>query len=44
MLRMLNSRVLRVIFGLKKDEVTGDGRNCILRSCMICTAHQISLG
>jgi hypothetical protein len=32
--------VLRRIFGLKRDEVTGSGENCIMRSFLIST-HQI---
>jgi hypothetical protein len=38
-LRVFKNRVLRRIFGLKKDAVTGD--NFIMRSFMICTAHPI---
>jgi hypothetical protein len=40
-LRVLENRVLRRIFGPKMDEVTGSGENYIMRSLMICTAHQI---
>ena len=40
-LRMFENRVLRRIFGPKRDEVTGDGGNSILRNLMICTAHPI---
>jgi hypothetical protein len=40
-LRVLQNRVLRRIFGSKRDEVTGGGENCIMRSLMICTAHPI---
>ena len=39
MLRVLEDRLLRRIFGVKKDEVTGNGENYIMRSLMICTAH-----
>jgi hypothetical protein len=34
-------RVLRRIFGPKRDEVTGNGENYIMRSFMICTVHHI---
>jgi hypothetical protein len=37
-------RVLRRIFGPKRDEVTGNGGNYIMRSLMICTAHPILFG
>jgi len=40
-LRVFDSRVLRRIFGPKRDEVTGNGENYIMRSLMICTPHQI---
>jgi hypothetical protein len=35
-LRVFENRVLRRIFGLKKA-----GENCITRSCIICTLHQV---
>ena len=41
---MFENRVLRRIFGPKRDEVTGIGVNYILRSLMICTPHQICFG
>jgi len=40
-LRVFKNRVLTKIFEPKRDEVTGDWRNYIMRSLMICTAHQI---
>ena len=40
-LRMFENRVLRRIFGPKRDEVTGSGENYIMRSLMICTPHPI---
>jgi len=43
-LRVLEGRVLRRMFGPKRDEVTGEWRNCIMRSLMICTAHPILFG
>jgi hypothetical protein len=38
-LRVFENRVLRRIFGLKRDEVTGE--NCIMRSFVICTLPQV---
>jgi len=43
-LRVFENRALRRIFGPRRDEVTGDWRNYIMRSLMICTAHQILFG
>jgi len=43
-LRVSENRVLRRIFGPKRDEVTGYGENYIMWSLMICTAHQILSG
>jgi hypothetical protein len=40
-LKVVESRVLRRIFGSKRDEVTGEWRNCIMRSFVICTLHQV---
>jgi hypothetical protein len=34
-------RVLRRIFGPKRDEVTGGGENYIMRSLMICKPQPI---
>jgi len=34
---VFENRVLRTIFGPKRDEVTGIGKECIMRSVMICT-------
>jgi hypothetical protein len=33
------NRVLRGMFGAKRDGVTGGGENYTMRSLMICTAH-----
>jgi hypothetical protein len=33
---VFENRVLRRIFGPKRDEVTGERRKCIMRSFMIC--------
>jgi hypothetical protein len=41
--RVFKNRVLRKIFGPKRDEVTGDGEDYIMRSFMMCT-HQILFG
>jgi hypothetical protein len=43
-LRVFENKVLRRIFGPKRDEVTGSGEDCITRSFMLCTPHQISFG
>jgi len=43
-LRIFKNRVLRRIFGRKRDAVTGGGENYMLRSLMICTAHPILFG
>jgi hypothetical protein len=43
-LRVFENRVLRRIFGPKRDEVTGGGEDCITKSFMLCTPHQISFG
>jgi hypothetical protein len=40
-LRVFENRVLRRIFGLKRDEVMGSEENCITRSCMIFTRHLV---
>jgi hypothetical protein len=41
-LRGFKNRVLRQIFGSKRDAVTWEWRRHILRNSMICTPHQIS--
>jgi hypothetical protein len=40
-LRVFENRVLRRIFGPKKDGVTGGWRNCITRSFIICTLREV---
>jgi hypothetical protein len=40
MVRVFENGVLR-IFGPKKDELTREWRNYIMRSLMICNPHQI---
>jgi hypothetical protein len=39
-LRVFENSVLRRIFGLRRDELTGDGGNCIMRSFITCTPFQ----
>ena len=43
-LRVFENRVLRRMFGPKKDKVTGNGENYIMRSLMICTPYSILCG
>jgi hypothetical protein len=38
---MFENRVLRRVFVLKRDEVTGNGENYIMSSLMICTPYPI---
>jgi hypothetical protein len=38
---LFENRVLRRIFGPKRDEVLGSGENYIMRRLMIGTPHQI---
>ena len=42
-LRVFENRVLKRIFGPRRDEVTGSVENYIMRSLMICS-HQILFG
>jgi hypothetical protein len=43
-LRVFENKVLRRIFGPKRDEVTGSGEDYITKSFMLCTPHQVSFG
>ena len=43
-LRVFENRVLRRVFGPKRDEVTGNGENYIMRSSVICTPYRILRG
>jgi len=43
-LRVFENRILRRIFGPKRDTVTGSGENYIQRSLMVCVPHQILFG
>ena len=40
-LRVFENRVLRRVFGPRRDEVTGNGENYIMRSLGICTPYPI---
>jgi hypothetical protein len=40
-LRVFENRVLRKIFGPKRDEVQGNGKNYTINSLMIYTPHPI---
>jgi hypothetical protein len=40
-LRVFENRVLRRIFGPKRDEVTGVGENCIMRNFKTCAVLQV---
>jgi len=42
-LRVFENRVLRRVFGAKRDEVTGSGEN-YMRSLVICTPYPILCG
>ena len=43
-LRVFENRVLRRVFGPKRDEVKGNGENYIIKSLVICTPHRILCG
>ena len=43
-LRVFENRVLRRLFGPKRDEVTGSGENYIMISLVICTLYPILCG
>jgi len=43
-LRVFEIRVLRRIFGPKREEVAEDWRRLIMRNFITCTLHQILLG
>ena len=43
-LRVSENRVLRRIFGPKRDGVKESGENYTMRSLMICNAHPILCG
>ena len=43
-LSVFENRVLRRILGPKRDEVTRNGENYIMRSLIICTPHPVLFG
>jgi len=43
-LRVFENRVLRRVFGLKRDEETGNEEKYIMRSLVICTPYRILCG
>ena len=43
-LRVFENRVLRRVFGPKRNEVTGNGENDIMKSLVICTPYRILCG
>ena len=43
-LRVFENRVLRRVFGPKREELTGNGENYIMRSLVICTPYPILCG
>ena len=43
-LRVFENRVLRRVLGPKRDEVTANGENYIMRSLVICTLYRILCG
>jgi hypothetical protein len=42
-LGVFENRVLKRIFGPKREEVAGSGEDCIMRSFITCTLHKILL-
>jgi hypothetical protein len=43
-LSVFEKRVMRGIFGSKRDEITGEWRKLHNEELMICTPHQIIIG
>jgi hypothetical protein len=43
-LRVYENRVLRRVFGPKRDEVTTERESYIMRTLMICTPHPVLFG
>jgi hypothetical protein len=43
-LRVFENRVLRRLFGSKREDVKGSEENYIMRSLMICTAYPLLFG
>jgi hypothetical protein len=44
MLSVFGNKVIRRIFGPRRDEVTGSGENYVMGSLMICTLHPTLFG
>jgi hypothetical protein len=40
-MRVFENRVLRRIFGPRREEVTGGWKNCRMRSFVICNLRQV---
>ena len=43
-LRVFENRVLRRVFGPKRDKVKENGENYIMRKLIICTPHPLLFG
>ena len=43
-LRVFENSMLRRVFGPKRDKVTGNGENYIMKSLVICTPYRILCG
>jgi len=43
-LREFEDKILKKIFELKEEEVTGSWKSCIIRIFTICTPYQILFG
>jgi hypothetical protein len=43
-LRVFENRLLKKIFGPTMDEIKRTGRDCRMRSFMICTPHEVLFG
>jgi hypothetical protein len=41
---VFENRVVRSIFGPKREDIQGNGENFIMRSFVICTPHSILRG
>jgi hypothetical protein len=41
--KLFENRALGRIFGPRKEDVTGTGEKCIMRSLIICILHQLLL-
>ena len=44
LLRVFENRVLRRVFGPKRDKVTGNGENYLMRGLVICNPYPIFCG